>query len=1077
MFLSVVGAVATCFLLGLMPAAAAVGSAPVRPGIPAEADVLVVGGTVPAVAAARAAAAAGAKTYLVTPHAYLGEDVAGTQELEVPDDLSDRFVRNVFSDPTPRYARYAVGGLPKPEPPASFCGGNENISDPAPINGREDFCLYLGSVAAECRFLRRERLAAVECVLLDRKDAKNPKGTLPEKVTVTLPDGTTVELRGEPYFAEWNPHPTEDRLRQQGGRWMIYRGDLGGVETESVRVAFESRPGNGVRLSRIRFVRTDSTPSVLPPSPLHVKAKLDASLVDAKVGFLTTAYVRGLVEDEEGGLCGVEIAARDGVRTIRAKVVVDATREGVVTRLAEKSSAVVSDGRARFTRVVAVREDAKPDAARFVRLRGCGGRNQEGTYALYRCTAELPIADASFPALAAAEAKMHKLSFCEGILGGADLVASDLYAKLPRDSRAFLVNLAQDGTLSARVKAAVSAGAAAAETARTRGSVGKARVARAVRTVSGFETVVAGGGTSGVSAAIGAGEGGAKTLCVDLCHQLGGVGTEGRICGYVKGFIKGFTLRHEGVRKTVPAGHRVANKAETWRRQCQAAGVTVWFGALALRPELADGKVAAVEVETVCGPLRVPCLSAVDATGNSDLAVAAGAPTVFMEGEELAIQSAGKSVNRLGGTANSDFGYMNDSDPYDAWLFALRTRAMLKGSSAWDISSLNDTRERRRIMAEHFITGEDAANGRTYPDVICRARSHFDTHGPASGDLALVSPADSDDPVRTIYLPLRSILPRGVKGLAVVGLGTGCDRDVMTMVRMQADLQNLGYAAGRAAALANGAGGDFHGFAVGDLQDILIREGVIPDEVRTWQDNFSFTDAEVASAAATTGDAFRGVPVVLANRERAFPHLRKGYAAAETAAARQAYAVVLGVLGDATGVETLVAVLSGREKPAIVFPADNSRFCSYEKKDLDATFAIALGRTKDRRGTPVLLDRLARIDLRTRLAFIRSTALALAASGDPSAAKPLAEKLSLAGIRGHAVRSADELGPQYGYKSASDEMDPCLRELALARALVACGDFGGLGLRVFAEYAADPRGILSAYAQRMINHQKGEREK
>ena len=52
---------------------------------PVEADVLVVGGTAKGVAAAVAAKAEGADVFLVTPFTYLGEDMAGTLELGLPD--------------------------------------------------------------------------------------------------------------------------------------------------------------------------------------------------------------------------------------------------------------------------------------------------------------------------------------------------------------------------------------------------------------------------------------------------------------------------------------------------------------------------------------------------------------------------------------------------------------------------------------------------------------------------------------------------------------------------------------------------------------------------------------------------------------------------------------------------------------------------------------------------------------------------------------------------------------------------------------------------------------------------------
>ena len=58
-----------------------------------------------------------------------------------------------------------------------------------------------------------------------------------------------------------------------------------------------------------------------------------------------------------------------------------------------------------------------------------------------------------------------------------------------------------------------------------------------------------------------------------------------------------------------------------------------------------------------------------------------------------------------------------------------------------------------------------------------------------------------------------------------------------------------------------------------------------------------------------------------------------------------------------------------------------------------------------------------------------------------------------------------------GYGLGPD-MDDCLRELAFARALLACGDFCGLGRRTYEQYASDARGVLSAHAKAILARHK-----
>ena len=89
------------------------------------------------------------------------------------------------------------------------------------------------------------------------------------------------------------------------------------------------------------------------------------------------------------------------------------------------------------------------------------------------------------------------------------------------------------------------------------------------------------------------------------------------------------------------------------------------------------------------------------------------------------------------------------------------------------------------------------------------------------------------------------------------------------------------------------------------------------------------------------------------------------------------------------------------------------------------------------------------------------------ALGDPRAAPALAKCLKQKGLHGFAVSDPRVLPPQGGY-GLGPEMDNCLRELALVRALIACGDHEGLARRTFEAYAHDPRGVLSAHAKAVL---------
>jgi hypothetical protein len=99
-------------------------------------------------------------------------------------------------------------------------------------------------------------------------------------------------------------------------------------------------------------------------------------------------------------------------------------------------------------------------------------------------------------------------------------------------------------------------------------------------------------------------------------------------------------------------------KREWWRRGKPQAGAELWFGALACGAVTDGRRMVGVIVATPDGRGVVLAKNVVDATGNADVAVAAGAACVFVGADEIAVQGVGLSPKRLGASyINSDFGY------------------------------------------------------------------------------------------------------------------------------------------------------------------------------------------------------------------------------------------------------------------------------------------------------------------------------------------------------------------------------------------------------------------------------------
>ncbi len=151
---------------------------------------------------------------------------------------------------------------------------------------------------------------------------------------------------------------------------------------------------------------------------------------------------------------------------------------------------------------------------------------------------------------------------------------------------------------------------------------------------------------------------------------------------------------------------------------------------------------------------------------------------------------------------NTDFTIVDETDMLDIW--HLFVYAKSKYASAFDMGQLIDTRERRRIVGEFTMTLPDQINDRTYPDTISLAYSNFDTHGYTVDPYLLVEHPEHKGV--TVNIPYRCLLPSGLEGILVTGLGISVHRDAVPLTRMQPDIHNQGYAAGLIAATAAAKG-------------------------------------------------------------------------------------------------------------------------------------------------------------------------------------------------------------------------------------------------------------------------------
>jgi ribulose 1,5-bisphosphate synthetase/thiazole synthase len=590
-----------------------------------------------------------------------------------------------------------------------------------------------------------------------------------------------------------------------------------------------------------------------------------------------------------------------------------------------------------------------------------------------------------------------------------------------------------------------------------------------------YDVVVLGGGTAGASAGISAARQGVKTIVLEYLHGLGGITTVGMIGRYWDGFREGFTsVIDDGVRRMAPPGHsrqledwKEASpadwKMEWYRRELLRAGGSLWFGVLGCGAVVEDGRVKGVVVATPFGRGVILSDVLIDSTGSADIAIAAGAGFEYTGKHTLAIQGAGMGQADPGDYYNNnDWLFIDDTDILDVNRVFVQAKVKIQGH--YDLVKIPQTRERRRIIAEHIISVYDVLTHRRYPDTISYHRSSFDTHGMVVDPYFILSPPLERHTIYDADVPLRSLLPKGLDGILVTGLGTGAHRDAMPVIRMQACLQNQGYAVGYLAATAVKEGKPLRKVDIKTVQRHLVALGNLPARVLTDKAFKGFTPKEMLLASHTVADNYNGLEVLLTDPARCIELLKKRMEENPGHVETLIYATVLCMLGDKSGTQLLAEAISAQAQWDGGWHYTGMGQFGMSLSRLDALL-IALGNAREPASLPVILEK-ARL-LEPEHAFSHYCAVAIAAETIQSreAVPVLASLLLAPGVRFHAIDT---------YATARKRTVPglndvstrniALKELHLARALYLCGDKEGLGEGILRQYAGGLQGHYARFA-------------
>ncbi|WP_164821779.1 FAD-dependent oxidoreductase [Paenibacillus koleovorans] len=352
------------------------------------------------------------------------------------------------------------------------------------------------------------------------------------------------------------------------------------------------------------------------------------------------------------------------------------------------------------------------------------------------------------------------------------------------------------------------------------------------------DVLVIGGGTSGASAAIASAEQGTSTMLFEMNSGLGGTGTVGGVDSYWFGRRVGFTAR---VASQVREEHESMGlkwqgaTAEKWNIEAKMfallkmaveAGVRIFWRSMLVSVLKEGGRVIGARIALPDCLVEVRASCVIDATGDGDAAVLAGAPYLYGSERDSITMWYSKVPQVKPGLYKNNFTStvdVGDAEDYTRAILTARRRFI-----GYDHCAYIAPRESRHIVGEVLLSLSDQLALREWPDVVNICFSNYDIKGHSCSDwirMGLLPPN------LEIEIPYRALLPNGVDGLLVVGKAISGTHDALPAIRMQADLENLGAVGGIAASLAARLSVPPREVPLHLLQQELVRVNILPETI------------------------------------------------------------------------------------------------------------------------------------------------------------------------------------------------------------------------------------------------------
>lgn len=610
------------------------------------------------------------------------------------------------------------------------------------------------------------------------------------------------------------------------------------------------------------------------------------------------------------------------------------------------------------------------------------------------------------------------------------------------------------------------------------------------------DAIVAGAGTSGMPAAIALLEERVKTAVIEPYYQPGGTRTLGRVHGHYYGNRAGMdrrlndevaalsdTLREKGALTDGNARELL------YERYLEDEHCLPLLGSMVCGAWTEDGAFCGAAIASDWGLSLVRARVIVDTTSDADAAVFAGAKYDFGCPRDGSVMTNGQWGDSAG--VLSDFTYscwkrdfdMIDNDDY-ADLLRAQYAAHARNSDV-DFSPINTMRESRRIHGLYTLTLSDVLLEKSFDDTVALGYTPYDTHGRGSSALVVMGLVHNGAQPLTARIPYRCFLPEGLEGVLAGGKSLSATRDASSLCRMNADVENAGYALGLAAAMA------VRGRCLPAQIDVkALRERLIQAGCLTEAEPARSITAAMAAREMEAGDEDALAHCVVQDASEMLPLLRAMDTPAFTGDS-DALDMALCRFGDERGVDGVLRLMRetgdlddwSKLRSSTGYGLKHTSFSDetapYHRLNRLITL---LGMSGDRRALPTLIELTQRahsggapvegerpyhknrLDTRRVPGFERIAALSFALEhlSDASAAdalEKLLEKPYVGGYLLHAEHDTPDF-PMSGWL-----------EIAVSRALARCG--GRAGYERLAEYASDARAVLSRHARSELSELTG----